>query len=61
MKSDMVPDVRNEASHEIVHQYLSAAAARRDLQWTPQFTLDDGLAKTIAWYRDFLAAAPGAA
>ena len=61
MKSDMVPDVRNEVSHEIVHQYLSAAAARRDLQWTPQFTLDDGLAKTIAWYRDFLAAAPGAA
>jgi CDP-glucose 4,6-dehydratase len=61
MNSDLVPNVRNEASHEIVHQYLSAAAARRDLSWKPQFTLDDGLARTIAWYREFLAAAPGAA
>jgi CDP-glucose 4,6-dehydratase len=61
MNSNLVPDVRNEASHEIIHQYLSAAAARRDLQWTPQFTLDDGLTRTIAWYREFMASAPGAA
>jgi CDP-glucose 4,6-dehydratase len=47
------PDVRNEASNEIVHQYLSAAAARRDLGWKPQFSLDDGLVRTIDWYRNF--------
>jgi CDP-glucose 4,6-dehydratase len=61
MKSTLVPDVRNEVSNEIVHQYLSAAAARRDLGWSAQFTLDDGLTRTIEWYRQFLANEPGAA
>ncbi len=60
MDSPLQPDVRNEASHEIVHQYLSAAAARRDLAWSPQFTLEDGLRRTIDWYRAFFAAEPAA-
>jgi CDP-glucose 4,6-dehydratase len=47
------PDVRADAPHEIQHQWLSAAKARRDLQWTPAFTLDEGLDRTIAWYREF--------
>lgn len=55
MGSKAEPDVRNEASNEIGHQYLSAAAARKQLGWAPQFSLDDGLARTIAWYRDFFA------
>jgi CDP-glucose 4,6-dehydratase len=55
MKSGLEPDVRNEASHEIVHQYLSAEAARRDLGWRPHFSLDEGLDRTIAWYRSFFA------
>jgi CDP-glucose 4,6-dehydratase len=53
MGSKAEPDVRNEVSNEISHQYLSAAAARKQLGWTPQLALDDGLARTIAWYRDF--------
>jgi CDP-glucose 4,6-dehydratase len=53
--SSLKPDVRNEASHEIKHQYLSAEKARRVLGWKPQFTLDSGLERTIAWYRKFLA------
>jgi CDP-glucose 4,6-dehydratase len=57
MGSTVIPDVRNEASNEIDHQYLSAAAARSQLGWKPQFSLDDGLARTIAWYRDFFRAA----
>ena len=48
-------DVRAEAKHEIQHQWLSAAKARKLLGWTPQFTLDEGLDRTIAWYREFLA------
>ena len=55
MASTLVPDVRNEASNEIRHQYLSAARARTELGWSPLFTLDEGLTKTISWYREFLA------
>ena len=52
--SRLTPDVRNEASHEIKHQSLSAAKARDRLGWSPLFTLDEGLAKTVPWYRNFL-------
>ncbi|MGA9995460.1 MAG: GDP-mannose 4,6-dehydratase [Pyrinomonadaceae bacterium] len=55
MDSELEPDVRNEATHEIRHQYLSAAKARQALSWHPLFTLDEGLRRTIDWYRDFLA------
>jgi len=54
MDSNLEPDVRNEASNEIRHQYLSAERARRVLNWSAQFTLDEGLARTIGWYRKFL-------
>lgn len=55
MESDLKPDVRNEATSEIRHQYLSAAKARARLQWAPSFSLDEGLAQTIRWYRSHLA------
>jgi CDP-glucose 4,6-dehydratase len=56
MGSALVPEVRNEASNEIRHQYLSAAKARHLLEWSPLFDLDSGLARTVAWYRTALAA-----
>lgn len=56
MGSDLEPDVRNEASHEIRHQYLSAAKAREGLNWRPLFALDQGLERTINWYKKFLGA-----
>jgi CDP-glucose 4,6-dehydratase len=58
MRSDLQPDVRNEVSNEIRRQYLSAARARRLLGWKPLFDLDEGLRRTIAWYREFLKANP---
>ena len=57
--SDLQPDVRNEAQHEIHHQYLSAEKARRLLGWSPLFTLDEGLRSTAQWYRTFLGAEGG--
>ena len=54
--SALRPDVRNEATHEIREQCLDASKARGRLGWSPLFTLDEGLARTIAWYRDFLGA-----
>ncbi len=55
MGSSLEPDIRNEVSNEIRHQYLSAAKARQLLNWSPLFTLEQGLEKTIAWYKEFLA------
>lgn len=54
MKSDLEVDIRNEASNEIRHQYLSAEKARTRLGWSSLFTLEQGLDKTITWYKDFL-------
>ncbi|MCA1684729.1 MAG: GDP-mannose 4,6-dehydratase [Planctomycetia bacterium] len=55
--SDLECDVRDEASNEIRRQYLNAEKARRILGWRPLFTLDEGLKRTVAWYRDFLGGA----
>ncbi|OLE16908.1 MAG: sugar dehydratase [Cyanobacteria bacterium 13_1_40CM_2_61_4] len=54
MNSKLEPDIRGEATNEIRHQYLSAAKARERLGWQPLFTLDDGLRRTIDWYKAFL-------
>ena len=56
MGSDLEPDVRDEASNEIRCQYLSATRARRMLGWRPLFTLEEGLQRTVEWYKDFLEA-----
>ena len=55
MGSSLEPDVRNEASNEIRHQYLSAEKARRLLNWSPLFDLNSGLEHTIKWYEEFFA------
>lgn len=54
MGSSLESDVRNEASNEIRHQYLSAAKARAMLGWSPLFDLSSGLQRTIAWYEELL-------
>jgi CDP-glucose 4,6-dehydratase len=54
MESGLKPVVLNEASNEIRRQFLSAARARKTLDWAPLFTLDEGLRRTIAWYEAFL-------
>jgi len=59
MGSNLEPDVHNEASNEIRNQYLSAVKARAKLGWKPLFQLEDGLVRTIDWYRGFFSSAPG--
>jgi CDP-glucose 4,6-dehydratase len=54
MGSKLEPIVQNQIIHEIRHQYLSAERARQQLQWKPRFTLEEGLSRTIAWYREKL-------
>lgn len=55
-RTDLLPDIRNEASNEIREQHLSAAKARRLLGWQPAVALEEGLRRTIGWYREWLAA-----
>lgn len=57
LDSPLEPDVRNQAQHEIPHQWLSAKKARRMLSWEPRFELDSALERTVAWYQRFLAGA----
>ena len=54
MKSDLKPVILNQGSNEIRHQYLSAKKAREVLGWNPAYTLEEGLLKTIAWYRNYI-------
>ena len=56
MNSDLNLEIQNQATYEIRHQYLSAAKARKMLDWYPLFSLETGLIKTIAWYQNFLKA-----
>lgn len=58
MGSELRPEVLGEASNEIKHQYLDAAKARDLLDWQPLFTLEEGLSRTIAWYRNYFEANP---
>jgi len=54
MHSNLKPDIRNEGKGEIQKQFLNAAKARKVLGWKPSFTLEDGLTRTIEWYRTLL-------
>lgn len=53
-RPDLKPIILDEAQNEIPDQYLDSSKARRVLGWKPQHTLEEGLLKTIDWYRAFL-------
>ena len=49
------PLILGDAPGELQEQWLSAEQARARLGWAPRVGLDDGLTRTVDWYRDFLA------
>lgn len=53
--TQLEPDVRDDAPHEIAEQFLSAAKARKVLGWRPRYSMAGTLAETVQWYRDYLA------
>ena len=55
---DIAPVILNEPTAEVADQYLSSAKAAAVLGWTPQIGLDEGLRRTVPWYRDILRASP---
>ena len=53
-RTELEPLILNEASHEILRQYLDCTRARDVLGWHPTRTLEEGLLATIEWYRTHL-------
>ena len=53
-KESLEPTILNEASNEILRQYLDCSKARRLLDWSPGHTQDDALRETISWYRTWV-------
>ncbi len=51
---NLEPIILNQAKNEIQDQYLLSEKAQRVLGWQPEFSLEQGLTETFAWYRDFL-------
>ena len=50
-ETQLEPDIRATARHEIPHQYLSAAKARKMLGWAPRHTMHEAITDTVDWYR----------
>lgn len=42
-----------DLTREIDEQYVSTDKAKSLLGWTPQFSLEEGLKKTFAWYQEY--------
>lgn len=53
-KTELVPEILNQASHEIREQFLDCTKARKMLNWEPKRTFDEGLKETIEWYSNWL-------
>ena len=49
--SDLEPVILNEATNEIHAQYLNSKRARDELGWEPIVGLEEGLRRTVEWYR----------
>ncbi|CAB4938275.1 unannotated protein [freshwater metagenome] len=57
---DLEPDVRGTGtpSHEIDRQAVDASKLAARTGWAPRVGLDEGIARTIAWYREHPGAIP---
>ena len=60
-RPDLTPIILNQAKAEIHDQTLSSAKAARLLSWSPKYTVDEGLAETVAWYRAYFSHSPSEA
>lgn len=51
---DLEPVILDTARAEIKDQYLDASKALEVLGWKPKWSLERGMAETVAWYRAYL-------
>ncbi len=45
--------IKKERKLEVVNQYVSIEKAKKYLKWKPEFDLNQGLRKTIDWYKSY--------
>ena len=50
-KDGVKPKILGEAKNEIDRQFLAADKAKKLLNWTPKYSLEEGLKETIEWYK----------
>jgi len=48
------PRILGVTSSEIHSQYLNSKKAQRELGWEAEIPLEEGLGKTVAWYKNYL-------
>jgi dTDP-D-glucose 4,6-dehydratase len=53
-RTDLAPIIRSDAPNEIPAQWLDCGKAASRLGWKPALTLQQGLARTVEWYREAL-------
>jgi CDP-glucose 4,6-dehydratase len=51
--SDIQPKILRQAKHEIDKQYLDSSKAKKILNWEAKYDLEEGLRKTIEWYKGY--------
>jgi CDP-glucose 4,6-dehydratase len=56
--SRIEPIIRDDTRTEIRHMHLSSEKARTRLGWNPRFGFEEGLRRTVAWYRQHFAGGP---
>jgi nucleoside-diphosphate-sugar epimerase len=58
--AQVTPDVRGEGtpSGEIECQWVDSAKLRAATGWAPRLSLEEGLTRTVDWYREHRAALP---
>ncbi len=52
--SNLEPIIGGHNHGEIQAQYLDSTKARKMLNWIPKYGLEEGLKKTISWYKNYL-------
>ena len=51
--ADLTPVIEGKNHGEIQAQYLDSSKAKDMLSWVPKFGLEEGLRKTINWYKKY--------
>ncbi len=54
MGSSLKPIIQGNNNGEIKSQYLDSTKSRELLDWKPTFGIEEGLKKTVLWYKGFL-------